>query len=73
MKWVSTISRNARVIALTGELDDNTLPRIAESWVEALQANSVNAEFKLLGGYTHNTSFRSPEVFRAIQEFLLAK
>ena len=73
MKWVASININTRVIALTGELDDNTFPRNVESYVAALQGRKIDAEFRLLGGYGHNESFRSPEVFRAVQSLLTAK
>lgn len=68
IKWVEQIAPTARVIALTGERDDNTGPDLARQYVEALKARQINATFKPLPGETHNSAFRSPEVFAVIRE-----
>jgi pimeloyl-ACP methyl ester carboxylesterase len=73
LRWVSKIDPSTRVIALTGERDDNTSPSLARSYVDALQARNVNAVFRSLPNESHNSSFRSPEVLRAVQDIINAK
>lgn len=73
MKWVDKIDTAVRVIALTGSRDNNTFPEIAESYIQALQAKEINAEFQTLSGENHNSAFRAPEVFDAIQKMITAK
>lgn len=64
--WVEKLSPNAKVIALTGSNDDNTLPALAKSYVDALVARRVNASFQAVPDETHNSVFRSAAVFEAI-------
>lgn len=68
--WVGQIAPSARVIALTGERDDNTSPRLAGDYVEALKARQIEAEFRLLGNESHNSAFRSAELTQALGELL---
>ncbi len=67
----NTISPQAKVIALTGEKDDNTSTLLASAYVEKLKARNIEATFLSLPNETHNSSFRSPEVFNAIRKLLL--
>ena len=64
------VSPDAEVIALTGEKDDNTSTALARAYVEKLSARNINASFLPLPNETHNSSFRSPEVFNAIRKLL---
>jgi hypothetical protein len=57
-------------VAQTGERDDNAPPALARTYVEALQARDICAQFKPLPGETHNSAFRSTEVFKALQALL---
>ena len=61
------------MVALTGAKDDNTLPELAKTYVEALRARGVDATFQLLADETHNSAFRSPEVFNAVRTLLPTK
>lgn len=70
IKWIEQASTGIKVVALTGERDDNTTPALARTYVEALQARNISAQFKLLPGETHNSAFRSAEVFKTLQELL---
>lgn len=70
IKWAQKIEKNVRVIALTGEKDDNTFPSLSQSYVQKLKDNGIQAEFQLLHGENHNSSFRSPLVSIAIEELL---
>ena len=65
-----SISPEANVIALTGEKDDNTSTTLASAYVEKLKARNINASFLSLPNETHNSSFRSPEVYKAIRRLL---
>ncbi|SFN45643.1 Prolyl oligopeptidase family protein [Formivibrio citricus] len=73
MKWVNKIDPATHVIALTGRNDSNTFPEIAESYIQALQARKINAEFQILNGENHNNAFRAAEVFDAVQKMIAAK
>jgi predicted esterase len=65
-----TVSPEAKVIALTGERDDNTSTALARAYIEKLKARNIDATFLPLPYETHNSSFRSPEVFNAIRHLL---
>ncbi len=70
IKWVDRVDPSAQVVALTGARDDNTLAELARRYVEALRAHGVDATFRLLADETHNSAFRSPEVFNAVRMLL---
>lgn len=60
-------------VAVTGDKDTNTLPRFAQEYIAALQANGVaNARFILASGATHGSVRRSKELFDGIR-FALEK
>ena len=71
--WVDRVDPSTRVIALTGAKDDNTRPELAKSYVDALRARGVDATFQLLADETHNSAFRSAEVFNAVRTLLTTK
>jgi pimeloyl-ACP methyl ester carboxylesterase len=70
LAWVDRVDPTARVIALTGDRDDNTSPDLARAYVQALHARHVDATFRLLPDETHNGAFRSPEVLEALKALL---
>lgn len=69
-KWIPQIDVQTKVIALTGERDDNTPPKLAEDYVSALSARGIAGEFRALPYENHNSAFRSPEVTHAIRRLL---
>jgi pimeloyl-ACP methyl ester carboxylesterase len=69
-KWVGRVSAPTKVVALTGARDDNTLPELARSYVDALRSRGVEAQFFILPDDTHNSAFRSPEVLKAVRQLL---
>jgi pimeloyl-ACP methyl ester carboxylesterase len=73
IKWVAQVDPWTRVVALTGAKDDNTRPELARMYVEALKAHGVDAAFQLLADETHNSAFRSSEVFNAVRTLLAPK
>jgi pimeloyl-ACP methyl ester carboxylesterase len=73
MRWVDKVSPAARVIALTGGRDDNTLPALAQAYVQTLAARNVAAQFRLLPDDSHNSAFRSEAVLEAVRELVAAK
>lgn len=73
IQWVNQVDPAVRVIALTADRDDNTLPELARSYVKALQVRKVNAIFRSLPNESHNSSFRSPEVLNAVQQLITGK
>ena len=70
IQWVEKIAPATRVLALTGASDDNTSPALARSYVEALQKVGASASYEEIPGATHNSAFRSPMVFSAIERLL---
>lgn len=64
------VSQDVKVIALTGERDDNTSTALASAYIEKLKARNINASFLPLANETHNGAFRSPEVFNAIRSLI---
>ena len=68
--WIGKVAPSTRVIALTGERDDNTRPQLAEAYVKALTAQGVQARFAALPYADHNSAFRAPEVTLALRELL---
>jgi pimeloyl-ACP methyl ester carboxylesterase len=70
MTWVARVRPDVKVAALTGSNDDNTFPKTAESYIDALKKRQIDAVFKLLPDYSHNGSFTSPEVFKTVADFL---
>lgn len=69
-KWIDKIPANARVIAMTGERDNNTFPSLGKNYSDALAARSLKAEFRLVSGADHNGAFRSPMVLEALRDML---
>lgn len=50
------------VVLLTGDKDDNTLPRFAQAWVEKAKTRGADAKFVSLAGVNHPRSAAAPEV-----------
>jgi len=73
IKWVDKVDSAARVIALTGEKDDNTGTDLARTYVQALKARNIDATYRSLPNENHNGSFRSPEVLNAVRDLLKVK
>lgn len=69
-KWIDRIPATTRVIALTGEKDDNTFPSLGKNYSDALAARSLKAEFQLVSGANHNGAFQSPMVTDALRDLL---
>lgn len=70
IKWVAKVPPSTRVIALTGERDDNTTPQLAKTYIDALQKLGVNAVYQGIPNEGHNSVFKSPQVPRAIESLL---
>ena len=73
IKWVDKVDPATRVIALTGDRDDNTVPELAREYVQALKVRNVDAIFRTLPNESHNSAFASPAVLDAIQELIAGK
>jgi pimeloyl-ACP methyl ester carboxylesterase len=56
------LARDAEVVLLTGDKDDNTLPRFAAAWVDKAKAKGVRAQLALLPGFDHGRSAAAPDV-----------
>ena len=66
--WAGKVAPATRVVALTGALDDNTPPGLANAYVSALQARGIDARAETIPDETHNGAVRSGAVARAVLE-----
>jgi pimeloyl-ACP methyl ester carboxylesterase len=67
------VSKQAVVIAITGENDNNTVPQFSQAYIAALQRNGVEkVQFVLAAGASHGSVLGAPEFFEAIQSAVLA-
>lgn len=64
--WADRVDPKARVVALTGDADDNTGPALAERYVEALRKRGIDATFVALPGESHNGAPRAPAVLDTV-------
>jgi pimeloyl-ACP methyl ester carboxylesterase len=71
--WINKVDPSVKVRALTGTADDNTEPELAKIYIEQLHARGIDASFKTIPFATHNSSFRSSEVFSAVRALLNIK
>ncbi len=69
IKFAGSIGPNTRVIALTGALDDNTFPALAEAYVAKAKAAGTPARFVNVAGADHwNGTLQSLVVATMISE-----
>ncbi len=66
LKLVSGVATATKVIAMTGERDDNTHPELARDYVAKLTERGINAKFVVMPGIGHNynRTMRDSPVFR---------
>ena len=62
------VSGGTRVIAVTGDKDDNTRPILAEDYAKTLAKRGIPARFVLVPGAGHNDVMRRPELRAAIDD-----
>ena len=64
------VPASTRVVALTGDADDNTRPILARDYVAALVNRGIPARFESVPGAGHNDVVRRPELRSAIDEVI---
>ncbi len=69
IEHASSVDTNVKVFVLTGELDVLTLPKFAQSYVDALVQRGVNAKFSLIKDTPHNGALGAEIVFSRLNEF----
>lgn len=69
-RWIESIPAVARVVAITGELDSNTQPWLAERYVDALRARGLDAVAEIVPGVDHNAVMRHDALSRALDRLL---
>jgi len=74
LKFVTDVPKSTKVIAMTGEVDDNTHPELARDYVARLRELGVNAKFVVIPGIGHNynRSMRDSPVFRQALKDIVA-
>lgn len=70
ISWADKVSPATKVIALTGSEDTNTFPALAESYVEALKAHGVDANFQPVHDSNHSNVIESSAVSDAIAKLI---
>lgn len=70
MKWASSVGSRVTVLALTGSADDNTSPRLAQSYVEAVREKGGSARYESVEGASHNSLLAAPEVMAGVAALL---
>ena len=68
--YATAVPASARIIAVTGSRDDNTLPSLASNYVASLAARGVRARFVEVAGAGHNDAFDAAEVAQTIGELV---
>ena len=58
----------ARVVAITGERDNNTLPRFGKACVDEMKARGIDARFELVEGRGHGSVLASETIVDAVRE-----
>lgn len=68
------VPATTKVIAITGELDDNTVPILAKDYVAALAAKEVTARFSIIPGAGHNVTskMRESDIYRQAMANIVA-
>ena len=62
MDAIAQIPTSKVVLAITGSMDDNTLPKFAESWIDAARARGVDAKFISAIDQDHSNIILWPEL-----------
>ena len=68
--YAAAVPASARIIAVTGSRDDNTIPSLASNYVATLAARGVRARFVEVAGAGHNDAVDAAEVTQAIGELV---
>ena len=68
MDAVANIPTDKMVLAVTGSLDDNTLPVFAQAWVSAVSARGVNARFILAQDLDHTNILLWPGLSEQLRQ-----
>lgn len=66
---VSSVDENVKVFVLTGDLDVLTLPKFAQSYVDALVQRGIDAKFSLIKDTPHNGALGSELVYSKLKDF----
>ncbi len=68
------VPATTKVLAITGELDDNTAPILAKDYAAALAAQGVNARFAIIPGASHNVTrvMRESDIYRQAMTNIVA-
>ena len=72
--FLAKVPATTKVIAITGELDDNTAPILAKDYVAALVARAVTARFSIIPGASHDVTkiMRESDIYRQAMANIVA-
>ena len=68
--FVNRVPASTRVVAITGDKDDNTSPILADNYAKKLARRGVPARFVLVAGAGHNDVMRRTELRAALEELV---
>jgi predicted esterase len=70
IKWIEKVNPATRVIALTGSMDNTTVPGLGETYIKSLKARGIDATFQLVPDVGHIDILKSPAISEAIYRLL---
>jgi predicted esterase len=70
LRWIDRVDASARVVALTGSIDDTTSPDLARTYIAKLKARGIDASFELVPDVGHIDILRSPALTEATAQLV---
>lgn len=70
LRWTGEVAASARVLAITGSVDDTTRPELARTYVERLKARGIDAAFELVPDAGHIDILRAPALAEATAQLV---
>ncbi|MCY4397394.1 MAG: hypothetical protein OXC10_19900 [Rhodospirillaceae bacterium] len=68
--WLPKASAKARIIAISGSADTNTVPHFVDAYIKSAQARGLEAEFVIVPGGGHGGQLFVPYIVTAINKLL---
>jgi len=66
-RFVGKVAKDTRVVAITGALDDNTTPALAQDYIARAKKAGLNADLILVDGAGHNSGSLYRAMYREVK------
>ncbi|MEO1551846.1 MAG: alpha/beta fold hydrolase [Pseudomonadota bacterium] len=66
-RFVGKVAKDTRVVAITGALDDNTTPALAQDYIARAKKAGLNADLILVDGAGHNSGSLYRAMYRVVK------